>query len=246
MAPVGLSFGDDPSSWDQRLLRLSPWLVLFVPLPYAVAVIQMQRPADAIPLASVSAALAGAALALAVTLACCAAALLHMRRASGVLLLGAVMTYLCPMLLAVAIAAGPMNSGGMLLATLALGLWSLWRLWRADRRIEGAKIGLLSRERVVTGPSGMVLLPSSAFENGGQLNTLQALQGINGPLLLEIPLAVAVLVWLPGTFPLNADGQHGSYAGALPWLLCVVVFLLGRKPANSLLLQWRAAKAATS
>lgn len=244
MAPVGLSFGADPSSWDKRLLRLSPWLVLFVPLPYAVAVMQMQRPADAIPLASASAALAGAALALAVMLACCAAALLHMRRPSGVLLLGAVMTYLCPMLLAVAIAAGPMKSGGMLLATLALSLWSLWRLWRADRRIEGAKIGLLSRERVVSGPSGRVLLPSSAFENGGQLNTLQAQQGINWPLVFEIPLAVAVLAWLPGTLPLSAEGYHGTYAGALPWLLCVVVLLLGRKSVNGLLLQWRAVRAA--
>lgn len=244
MTPVGLSFGDDPSTWDKRLLRLSPWVILFVLLPYAVAVMQMPRPADAIPVASARAALAGASLALAVMLACCAAALLHMRRASGVLLLGAVMTYLCPMLLAVAIATGPMDSGGMLLATLALSLWSLWRLWRADRRIGSSEIALLSRERIVAGPSGTVLLPSSAFENGGQLNTLQAQQGINWPLVFEMPLAVAVLAWLPGTLPLSADGYHGTYAGALPWLLCVVVLLLGRKSVNGLLLQWRAVRAA--
>ena len=220
MTPVGLSFGDDPSTWDKCLLRLSPWVILFVLLPYAVAVMQMPRPADAIPVASARAALAGASLAL------------------------AVMTCLCPMLLAVAIATGPMDSGGMLLATLALSLWSLWRLWRADRRIGSAEIALLSRERIVAGPSGTVLLPSSAFENGGQLNSLQAQQGLNWPLVFEMPLTVAVLAWLPGTLPLSADGYHGTYAGALPWLLCVAVFLLGRKSVNGLLLQWRAVRAA--
>ncbi len=242
MRKIGLRFGGGREEWDIRLQRLSPLLILFTLLPYAVALTQMPRPAEMLPTASIHAAAASLLMVAAVVVAIIPVVLLLRGRATGVSLMVAAMFYLCPALAALAIAVGPMGSGGMTIATLGLVLWCGWRLAQADRRVDTHSISALSRERIDVDNEGPFLLPSSAFENGGQLATLHARQGVNWLILLELAAPISILTMFAGSLPLHGGTVTPAYTGAFPWLLWTIVFVLGRKPLNSQLLLWRALK----
>ncbi len=242
MGKIGVRFGSKRGKWDVRLQRLSPLLIVFTLLPYAVALTQMPHPAEMLPTASMRAAAASLLMIAAVTFAIIPVVQVLRGRATGVVLLSAAMVYLCPALVTLAIALGPMGSGGMAIATLGLVLWCSWQLVRADHRVDAHSISALSHERIIVDDKGPFLLPSSAFENGGQLSVLHSRQGVNWIIFLELATTIAILTLLVGTLPLDGATVASAYAGALPWLLWTIVFVLGRKPLNSQLLLWRALK----
>lgn len=244
MAPVRLIFAEGPQHWQPRLRRQAPLGVLLTIVPYLAALTQMPEPGRAFSFAQAPV----AALVSVVTLVAIAAIMgtgawfLWQRKAMGVVLFAAGLTYVAPMITALAVAIVPMASGGMVLATMALILWSLSRLIRADRRISDAQITSLAQERILASPGGLVLAPSSAFPDGGLLTELQARQG--GGILLALELAAACLVVLAGPLlmPLAVTGQAGiaGPGGALVWFLYTAIFLGARKPVNGQILLWRA------
>lgn len=244
MPAISLNFGEGRENWQPRLRTQSAIAVPLAMAPLLAALVQMSQPERALSFvdAPIAVLVIGAALFAIGAILGSAAWLLWQKKAAGVVMFGAGLTYVSPMICALAVAIVPMSSGGMICATLALIVWSLWRLIRTNRDIKDTEIAQLAKERIRISGDGPVLLPSSAFPADNVLNRLQARQTGGVMFILELAAALLVVLTAPLSMPLAIVGipQEVEYGSALIWFLCVAVFLDARKPVNGLILQWRA------
>lgn len=239
MSPARLVFGNAPGEHDPRLPRFAPWTIPFTLLPWLLALTQMGELAALNPMASLHAALSAGLLAGALFISACATILLMRARADGLVLMGGGVMYLCPILVTLAIALGPMASGGMALATLAIAFWSSIRIGQSFARIDKADVAGLSNDIIVPSPdgTGAVLLASTQHEESEDLRQLLQVSGPGWLLPLDVLLPVLALIFCSGTLQLGDAATSGDFAGAFGWLLWTELFLLARPVAMMALLR---------
>lgn len=135
--------------------------------------------------------------------------------------------WVTPMVAALAIAAVPIGSGAMLIATLLLIAWTFWRAHATVGQIAFGHIAAIAAERFKVEEGKMILISASAFE--GKTAVDRALENKGGFLvtIAEYGAAILVVIFGPVLLPLAITGglDGGNALPLVIWFVSVAVFL---------------------